>query len=92
MYPRVGSSFLIILQGFPITIENAGISIFTYELGAIKTLSPIFMLPTITDPVPIHTLLLIVGYPFRSPLLACPIVTFLKNFINKPHRAISFRV
>ena len=62
---------------FPNTIECEGISILTKEFGAIMTSSPIFMLPTITapTPTPIHTLLPIVGVPFRLPRVSCPIVT-----------------
>ena len=75
IYPSVALSLLIILPGFPITIEWSGTSKLTYELGAIKTSFPILILPTITALVPIHTSLPIIGVPFLLPLFSCPIVT-----------------
>ena len=47
----------------------------TKELGAIKTLLPIFIFPTITALVPIHTSSPITGVPFLLPLFSWPIVT-----------------
>ena len=65
----------IILAGFPITIELLGISIFTYDSGAISTLLPMLIFPTITALAPIQTLSPIVGHPAFLPLLVFPIVT-----------------
>lgn len=63
------------MQGLPYTTECGGMSVLTNELGAIITSSPIVIFPTTTAPTPIHTLLPIMGVPFRFPLLSCPIVT-----------------
>ena len=68
MYPSTGLFFAMIVAGFPITRELSGISVFTNEFGAINTLFPTFIFPTITEPVPIQTLSPIVGQPFKLPL------------------------
>jgi len=74
IYPSVAFSFLIIFAGFPIAIEFEGMSAFTNELGAIKTSFPIFIFPTITEPVTIQTLSPNIETPLCFPLLACLIV------------------
>ena len=51
------------------TIESLGTSKFTNAPGAIKTLSPILILPTTIEFVPNQTLLPIEGAPFFGPLL-----------------------
>lgn len=56
IYPSVAFLLCFIIQGFPNTTESLGISQLTYELGAIKTLLPIFTLPTIVALTPIQTL------------------------------------
>lgn len=74
----------------PPTITFDGIFFCTTELGAIITLSPIKIFPTILTPGPIHTLLPIVGTPSGvepttspgynlqlSPNLACALITIL---------------
>ena len=55
MYPSVAFSLGIIFAGFPITIELLGISKLTYDNGAINTLLPILIFPTITAFAPIQT-------------------------------------
>ena len=60
--------------GFPITIECDGTSKFTNVNGAIRTSSPIFIFPTITEFVPIQTLSPILGHPFLFPLFSLPLV------------------
>ena len=71
----MASSLCITLAGLPITIELFSTSKFTYEFGAINTLFPIFICPTITAFVPIQTSFPIFGVPTFFPLLSWPIVT-----------------
>jgi hypothetical protein len=75
MYPLVASIFGTMTAGFPITRQLEGTEMLTNALGAIITLSPILILPTITALVPIQTLLPIFGVPMFFPRLVCPIVT-----------------
>ena len=56
IYPSVALSDGLISAGFPITIELSGTSIFTNAPGAIRTLFPILIFPTMTALGPIHTL------------------------------------
>jgi len=54
---------LNLFEGLPFTIVFEGTSILIYIFAAINTLDPISMPPTITAPVPIHTLSPITGTP-----------------------------
>ena len=75
MYPSVAFSLEMIWAGFPTTTELQGTSIFTYAFGAMRTLSPMVIPPTITALAPIQTSLPILGTPMDFPLLVCPMVT-----------------
>ena len=82
----------IIFPGFPNTIELAGTSKLTYAPGPINTLSSILIPPTTIELMPNHTRFPMVGIPFFSPLLVCPMVTPLAIFTLFPMQACGFMV
>lgn len=87
-YPSVAQSLCFIMQGLPNTTECEGTSTFTKLLGAIITSSSIVIFPTTAELIPIQTLSPITGYPFREPLLACPITTPLCMLQLRPNLAL----